>query len=104
MTSALATGVMPFGSVFSKMVLFTMSQAWQLGRAVKRANSSHTSAITAIVEQQKGFLLISGKVRALVAGYALLDQSGPLILFPVAYIAGKERNSKSYYRLTMLIV
>lgn len=62
MSAAIATGVMPFSSVFSNMVLFSMSQAWQLGRAVQRAVNTHTSVISAIVEQQQGLVLITGKV------------------------------------------
>lgn len=53
---------MPFSSVLAQMVLFTMSQAWQLGRAVQRAVNTHSSVISAIVEQQGGLVLITGKV------------------------------------------
>ena len=62
MSAALATGVMDFSSVLSKMVLFTMSQAWQLGRAVQRAINSHASVVETIAEQQNGIVLILGKV------------------------------------------
>lgn len=62
MSAAIATGVMPFGSVLSHMVLFTMSQAWQLGRAVHRAVSTHSSVVNAIAQQQHGLVLIMGKV------------------------------------------
>lgn len=63
MSAAIAIGVMDFRSVSSKMILFTMSQAWQLGRAVNRAINTHSSAINSIVEQQQGLILITGKVR-----------------------------------------
>lgn len=63
MSAAIAIGVMDFHSVSSKMILFTMSQAWQLGRAVNRAINTHSSAINSIVEQQQGLILITGKVR-----------------------------------------
>ncbi len=62
MSAAIATGVMDFDTVLSKTVLFTMSQAWQLGRAVLRARHLHTSVVRAIVEQLNGMVLITGKV------------------------------------------
>ena len=63
MSAAIATGVMPFGSALSDMVLYTMSQAWQLGRAVQRAVKTHGNVVKAIAQQQGGLVLISGKVR-----------------------------------------
>ena len=62
MSAALAMGVMDYSSVLSKMVLFTMSRAWQLGRAVQRANIMHSSITQSIVEEQEGMVLIIGKV------------------------------------------
>lgn len=63
MSAAIVTGVMPFSSALSQMVLYSMSQAWQLGRAVQRAINTHSSVINAVVEQQRGLVLIIGKVR-----------------------------------------
>ena len=62
MSAAIAMGVMDFNTVLSNCILFTMSQAWQLGRAVSRARTTHNSMIDAVIEQQNGILLITGKV------------------------------------------
>ena len=62
MSAAVALGVMNLNEMVEKCVLFTMSQAWQLGRAVKRARALHTDIIHAVVEQQKGMVLMTGKV------------------------------------------
>ena len=48
--------------VKEKCIFFTMSQAWQLGRAVLRAQHTHTNVLDAIKDQQKGTILITGKV------------------------------------------
>ena len=62
MSSAVALGILTLEEVLSHCVLYSMSQAWQLGRAVKRAKIMHYSVINAVAEQQKGTLLITGKV------------------------------------------
>ena len=62
MSAAVALGVMSLNEMLEKCVLFTMSQAWQLGRAVMRARVLHTDVILAVVEQQKGMVLMTGKV------------------------------------------
>ena len=61
-SAAVATGVMSYDEMMSKAVLLTMSQAWQLGRAVLRARANHTSVIQAIVDMQHGLTLMVGKV------------------------------------------
>ena len=48
--------------VLSTCVLFSFSQAWQLGRAVMCASTTKMSVVQAITEQEHGVLLISGKV------------------------------------------
>ncbi len=55
-------GVMSYDEMMSKCVLLTMSQAWQLGRAVLRARATHTNVVQAVVEMQHGLILIVGKV------------------------------------------
>ncbi len=59
--SSFAMGPIHFETVFQKMVVFAMSRAWQLGRAVDRAMSS-CSFLDAIVEQQHGYVLLTGTV------------------------------------------
>ena len=56
-------GVINFETVFLKMVVFATSKAWRLGRAVHRAMKMHSSVLEAIVEQQQGVVLLTGKVR-----------------------------------------
>ena len=51
-----------FGSDDDVCISFAMSQAWQLGRAVLRAQHTHTNVLDAITEQQKGIILLTGKV------------------------------------------
>ena len=63
MWAALAMGVMEYGTVLKKMLLFTMSRAWQLGRAVQRAKVTHSNVIQSILEEREGMVLIIGKVR-----------------------------------------
>lgn len=63
MSAAVATGVMDYPTMLSKAVLFTMSQAWQLGRAVMRARLTHSPVLTAVAKQQNGLVLITGKVQ-----------------------------------------
>lgn len=69
MSAGVATAVMTFSEMLEKCVLFTMSQAWQLGRAVMRARIQHTNIIQAVCEQQKGMVLITGKVHVHVHGF-----------------------------------
>ena len=63
MQAAISMGPMNLQEVLKCCVLFSMSMAWQLGRAVQRARNMHTSAIEAIVNQQYGTLIIVGKVQ-----------------------------------------
>ena len=63
MSAGLAMGLMDYSTMLSKSVLYTMSRAWQLGRAVLRARHTHTPVLAAVAEQQHGLLLIRGKVR-----------------------------------------
>jgi len=62
MVAGVAMGGVDFPTMMSKTVLYTMSQAWQLGRAVLRARRLHSSVLAAITDQQEGFVLICGKV------------------------------------------
>lgn len=64
MSAGIATGVMDYPTMMGKAIFFTLSQAWQLGRAVMRARFNHSPVLTAIAEQQKGLVLITGKVYA----------------------------------------
>ena len=56
-------GVLTLQDVLNKAVLLSMSMAWQLGRAVRRAQLTHSSVLQAIAAQQNGVVLIVGKVR-----------------------------------------
>ena len=69
-------GVMTMSEMNEKCIFFTMSQAWQLGRAVLRAQHTHTNVLDAITEQQKGIILITGKVSL------CREDSPPLDLYP----------------------
>ena len=63
MSSGIAIGVMTFKEMMESYgVLFTMSRAWQLGRAIMRARVQHTNVVQAVIEQQKGMVLMTGKV------------------------------------------
>ena len=62
MSSGVALAVMTYKEMLEKSVLFTMSQAWQLGRAVMRARVQHTNIVETITTQQKGMVLLTGKV------------------------------------------
>ena len=62
MHSGVALGVMTHKEFMEKSVLFSMSQAWQLGRAIKRARIAHVDIVQTVAEQQKGMVLITGKV------------------------------------------
>ncbi len=65
MSSGVTIGVLTLPEVLRFCVLHSMSQVWQLGRAIERAKSTHSSVIDTIVEQQQGTLIIVGKVGAL---------------------------------------
>ena len=62
MASGVAFAVMTYKEMLEKSILFTMSQAWQLGRAIVRARAQHTSVIEMVIAQQKGTVLMTGKV------------------------------------------
>ena len=62
MSSGVALALMTFKEMLEKSVLFTMSLAWQLGRAVMRARVQHTDVVEAVTKQQKGIVLLTGKV------------------------------------------
>ena len=66
MSSGVAVALMTYKEMLEKSVLFTMSQAWQLGRAVMRARAQHTNVIEAVTTQQKGMVLLTGKVQSTV--------------------------------------
>ena len=57
-----ALAVMTMSEMKEKCIFFTLSHAWQLGRAVLRAQHTHTNVLDAIKDQQKGIILITGKV------------------------------------------
>ena len=62
MSSGVALALMTFKEMLKKSVLFTMSLAWQLGRAVMRARVQHSNVVEAVTNQQKGMVLLTGKV------------------------------------------
>ena len=47
--------------ILKTCVLYSFSQAWQLGRAIFRARNAHTSVVDAVVEY-RGKVLLTGKV------------------------------------------
>ena len=66
MSSGVTVALMTYKEMLEKSVLFTMSQAWQLGRAVMRARAQHTNVIETVTTQQKGMVLLTGKVQSTV--------------------------------------
>ena len=62
MSSGVALALMTYKEMLEKSILFTMSQAWQLGRAIMRARVQHTNVIEMVTTQQKGIVLLTGKV------------------------------------------
>ena len=62
MSSGVALCLMTFKEMMEKSVMFTMSLAWQLGRAVMRARVQHTNVIEAVTDQQNDLVLMTGKV------------------------------------------
>ena len=66
MSCGICLGVLTLQDVLNKAVLLSMSMAWQLGRAVKRAQVNHSDVLEAIATQQNGNILIVGKVRTLL--------------------------------------
>lgn len=62
MSSGVALALMTYKEMLEKSILFTMSQAWQLGRAIMRARTQHTNVIETVTTQQKGAVLLTGKV------------------------------------------
>ena len=74
-------GVMTMSEMKEKCIFFSMCRAWQLGRAVLRAQHTHTNVLDAIKEQQKGIILITGKV-----SLCREDSSPPLLdLYPGSF-------------------
>jgi DUF917 family protein len=63
---------MTFKEMLEKSVLFTMSLAWQLGRAVMRARLQHTNVVEAVTNQQNGIILLTGKVIHFVGAIVLI--------------------------------
>ena len=62
MFAGISLGTFTLPDVLERCVLFSMSQAWQLGRAVLGARVTHSSILDTIVSQQHGTLIIAGKV------------------------------------------
>ena len=66
MVCGISAGVFTLQDVLNKTVLLSMSMAWQLGRAMRRAKLNHSSVLEGIAAQQNGTILIVGKVRTLM--------------------------------------
>ena len=62
MASGVAISCLSLSQVFSSCVLFSLSRAWQLGRAILRARKTHSNVVNVVVEKQQGMLLFAGKV------------------------------------------
>ena len=62
MICALCIPPMTLSEVLDTCILHSLSRAWQLGRAVYRAKQSQCNVIEAIITQQQGLLLLTGKV------------------------------------------
>lgn len=63
MVCGISAGVLTLQEILNKTVLLSLSMAWQLGRAVRRAQINGSNILEAIVAQQNGTILIVGKVR-----------------------------------------
>jgi DUF917 family protein len=66
MSCGISLCVLTLEEVLNKAIPLTMSMAWQLGRAVRRAQKCHTSVLEAISAQQNGTVLLVGKVTDVV--------------------------------------
>ena len=62
MSCAVCLLLMMLYEVLNTCTLHSLSRAWQLGRAVYRAKQSQFNVIEAIITQQQGLLLLTGKV------------------------------------------
>ena len=65
MSSGISLGTLSLDDVMQTCVVYSLSMAWQLGRAIARARATHSSVVEAVVKQQNGLLLLTGKVQAL---------------------------------------
>ena len=61
MSCGISLAPMSLKDILETCVLYSFSQAWQLGRAIFRARNAHTSVVDAVVEH-KGKVLLTGKV------------------------------------------
>ena len=62
MASGVAIGALTLSEVLKTCVHFSVSNAWQLGRAVARARKAHLSVVESVCSHQEGKLIIVGKV------------------------------------------
>ena len=63
MSCAVGLAPMSLEEILDKCVLHSFSQAWQLGRAIMRTKVlGDTSVTDAVLKQQNGILLLTGKV------------------------------------------
>ena len=89
MMCAICIPPMTLSEVLNTCVLHSLSRAWQLGRAVYRAKKSQCNVIEAIVTQQQGLILLTGKVsmKRLVSNviYILLLLLFAWSCFPLLY-------------------
>ena len=51
-----------FNEVLNNCVMYSISKAWSLGRAVQRGRIAKADLVTTILDRAKGKLIISGKV------------------------------------------
>ena len=63
MTCGVCIPPLTLEEVFKVCILHSYSRAWQLGRCVMRARLAHGDVVGAIAKQQKGILLLTGKVQ-----------------------------------------
>ena len=69
MSCAVCTSPMTLSQVLDTCVLQSYSRAWKIGRAVMRAQLTHSNIVQAIAHDQCGIVLLSGKV---IIAYTLL--------------------------------
>ena len=62
MSCAVCFLLMTLYEVLNTCILHYLSRVWQLGRAIYRAKQSQCNVIEAIITQQQGLLLLTGKV------------------------------------------
>ena len=98
MICAVCLSLMTLSEVLDTSLLHSLSRAWQFGRAIYRAKQSQCNVIEAIITQQQGLLLLTGKVSmkrlVSIVSYILVTSTLPFYL--VLFATSKEKNNICY--------